>query len=595
MFTLSKQQQIGRYTIAFPIKEGDYAETYRVKDSTGKNFFLKLIDLSKLNSKQFDEDGGVIEIEVVRQLNHPNVMHFVEDEEVEINGRRMVYMVSDFISGETLEQNYVRKSGSNPYEVRGWICDVLAGLQYLHSLDNPIIHNELTPQNVMIDSVNHRAVIIDFGHARRMSDSRRTFDRKGLDPFYLAPETAGGLFSQQSDYFSVGVTAYRLLYGGMPWQVSPKLDNFDDRLQTLREEPLQVPTLSNVSAPDGMVETIAKALNVSPEDRFRTAEEMGKALRGEIKIGIGPIVKRGDSHPSPQQSIRKSSSHAGSSLPKKGNGFTDVAGMQELKQMILDDIIRVIQNPEESRKYGLSLPNGMLLYGPPGCGKTFFAKKMAEEAGFNFVVKSPSDLKSKWVNATQENIAAMFREAEENSPTVIFIDEINELLPRRDSDAHEMSRSAVNEMLAQMDRTGERGIFVIGATNMPNAIDEAMLRAGRLERKYYIGPPDKETRKALFEINLKDRYLDIGIDYDKLAELTDGYVSADIRLIVDDAARAAWKSKTKISMQMLCSTIATSKPTITADILRKYEAIRAEMESEKKEQTNHHNPIGFRK
>mgnify|MGYP002625448645 CR=1 FL=1 len=283
MFTLSKQQKIGHYVVAFPIKEGDYAETYRVKDNEGKNYFLKLVDLAKLNSKQYDDDGNVIEFDIVRHLNHPNVMHFVEDAELIIDGRQMAYMVSDFISGQTLEQIYLCDGGSNPYKVREWMVDVLAGLQYLHSLPTPIIHNEVTADNVMWDAVNHRAVIIDFGHARRSTDSRRTFDRKGLSPYYLAPETAGGLFSPQSDLFSVGVATYRLLYGQLPWHVGRE-DDIDDELQILREQPLRVPSLSNIAAPDGMVETIAKALSVDVAARFGTAEEMTKALKGEIKV-----------------------------------------------------------------------------------------------------------------------------------------------------------------------------------------------------------------------------------------------------------------------------------------------------------------------
>lgn len=592
MFTLEKKQQIGRYMVAFPIKEGDYAETYRVKDADGKNYFLKLIDLSKLNAKQFDEDGNVIEVEIVNQLNHPNLMHFVESEELSIGGRQMVYLVCDFISGETLEEKYIHESGSNPYEVRNWLTDILAGLQYLQTLPDAIIHNELTPENVMYDAVNKRAVVIDFGHARRMSDGRRTFDRKGLSPYFLAPETAGGLYSPQSDLFTVGVTAYKLLYGHLPWQVG-KGDDIEEQLQQQREQPLRVTTLSNVAAPEGMVETIAKALSVDAADRFNGSDEMSKALNGEIKVSARPIVKaeRNGSEPRKSTPLKPKRKEM---VEKVGKGFADVAGMQELKQIIKSEIIDVIQNPEESKKYGLSLPNGMLLYGPPGCGKTFFAKKMAEEAGFNFIEKTPSDLKSKWVNASQENIAQMFREAEENAPTVIFIDEINELLPRRDGDAHEMAVSAVNEMLAQMDRTGERGIFVIGATNLPSAIDEAMLRAGRLEKKYYIGPPDFEARKSLFEINLKDRFVDLGIDYDRLSQMTENYVSADIRLIVDDASRKAFKSKSKITMDLLCETIGNFKPTITADVLKRYESIKSEMENEPKHEPKH-NPIGFRR
>lgn len=114
-----------------------------------------------------------------------------------------------------------------------------------------------------------------------------------------------------------------------------------------------------------------------------------------------------------------------------------------------------------------------------------------------------------------------------------------------------MAKSAVNEMLAQMDRTGEKGIFIIGATNYPDMIDPAMLRAARLDKKFYLPPPDFEARKSIFEMTLKNRPLDFGIDYDRLANLTENYISADItELIIPDAARLALKTKARISMKI---------------------------------------------
>ena len=172
----------------------------------------------------------------------------------------------------------------------------------------------------------------------------------------------------------------------------------------------------------------------------------------------------------------------------------------------------------------------------------------------------------------------MFKDAEENSPTIIFIDEMNELVPNRDSDVHEMARSAVNEMLAQMDRTGERGIFIIGATNYPDMIDPAILRAGRLDKKYYIGVPDFAARKLMFELYLKERPYDFGLDYDKLAQLTQNFVSSDIEMIVNDASRIALKQKSRITMAILEKVISETKPSISAKELEKYNNIKAKME-----------------
>ena len=125
---------------------------------------------------------------------------------------------------------------------------------------------------------------------------------------------------------------------------------------------------------------------------------------------------------------------------KKGKGFSAIAGLDDLKNEMRRSVIDVLQNPEKAKRYGAKLPNGMILYGPPGCGETFFAKHFAEEVGFNFILSTPSRIKSKYVNATKEKIAMMFEDDENNAPTIIFIDEINELLTNRDSDSHEMSK-----------------------------------------------------------------------------------------------------------------------------------------------------------
>jgi transitional endoplasmic reticulum ATPase len=143
-----------------------------------------------------------------------------------------------------------------------------------------------------------------------------------------------------------------------------------------------------------------------------------------------------------------------------------------------------------------------------------------------------------------------------------------------------MSKSAVNEMLAQMDRTGEKGIFIIGATNYPEMLDSAILRAGRLDKKFYLSPPDLPARSAMFQMYLKGRPLDFGIDYNKLAELTENYVSADIEFLVNEASRHALVNKSRITMDVLEITIRNSKPSVPLQELKKYEKIRAQLNAD---------------
>jgi transitional endoplasmic reticulum ATPase len=188
----------------------------------------------------------------------------------------------------------------------------------------------------------------------------------------------------------------------------------------------------------------------------------------------------------------------------------------------------------------------------------------------------------------------MFADAEKNAPTIIFIDEINELLPHRESDAHEMSKSAVNEMLAQMDRTGEKGIFIIGACNFPDMIDPAMLRAGRLEKKFYLPPPDFELRRALFDLSLskRKRVLDFGIDTAKLANLTNNFVSADIEAIINESTSLAMENDERITMNLIEKVIKSFTPFPKSE-LQKYEQIKKKIEGKESPSKINRPRIGF--
>lgn len=584
----NKGEHIGQYTVSFPHKQSNYAETYRVKDTKGKTLFLKLIKYSKLNRNQIDDNGRVVELQIVKQLHHHNICKCIDTGSLMINGGQCAYIVTEFVSGETLLEKIIREEELDVYTIKQIVKSILSALQYLHSQIIPIIHGEITMQNVLLNLVGGYSdlKLIDFGHACYINQKPIKPDLTELNAFYLAPERFSGVSQVQSDLYSVGVLMYRLLYGELPWFKDVSRLPVEQRVDAIlaeRQKVLRNPSVDIFELDEQLINCVAKSLCYDVEDRFQTAEEFIKAIDGEIKVE------------SPS-SRKKSASVQGNILipqptVKKGEGFAAVAGMEELKKKLREDIIEPLHNPDIYRQYGITIPNGMLLYGPPGCGKTFFAKHLAEEVNFNFLCITPATLKSQYVNATQENIAKMFKKAEANAPTIIFIDELNELVPCRDSrDIHEMSRSAVNEMLAQMDRTSEKGIFIIGATNYPNMIDPAILRAGRLDRKYYIGVPDQAARKALFELYLKNRPYDFGLDYNELASLTKNYVSADIHLIVNDASRKALKLHSKITMSLLKETIMSTKPSLKHEELAKYEKIKAQMEGN---ETDNRPTIGF--
>lgn len=589
----SKNDHIGIYTVVFPHKQGSYAETYRVKDKSGKTRFLKLINNSKLNRNQIDDNGRVIEVEIAKLLHQHNLCQFVDSGNMMMNGSQYAWFVTEFVSGETLSQRIIRDDEISVYEIKTIAKAVLSALSFLHSQPIPVIHNEVTIQNVFLNLVGELQdlKLIDFGYARFLNQSPAKPNLDELNPFYLAPERFSGVCSVQTDLYSVGAMMYHLLYGELPWFVDVSRKRGQDLVDSIlaeRDKELVLTKEDRYELDDQLLNVIAKSLSYDSEDRFQSADEFIKAIDGEVKIERQSTKRKILSQ---QQS---DNTPVSSAIKKKGEGFAAVAGMEELKQQMREEVIEPLYNPEEYHRYGVTIPNGMLLYGPPGCGKTFFAKHFAEEVGFNFMCITPATLKSRYVNATQENIAKMFKEAEENAPTVIFIDEMNELVPNRDDgNVHEMSKSAVNEMLAQMDRTGEKGIFIIGATNYPNMIDPAILRAGRLDKKYYIGVPDTKARMALFRLYLNKRPYDFGLDYHQLADMTQGYVSADIQLIVNDASRNALRQHSKITMDLLKAVITNTTPSLSNNELRKYERIRAMMNGEEMKKSDDKPRIGF--
>ena len=591
----SKGDKIGNYTVTFPHKQGSYAETYRVKDNAGKTRFLKLINYSKVNRWQMDDKGTVREIEIFKQLTHSNLCKYIDSDSIMRNGGQLAYLVTEFISGETLSQRIIRAGTLNVYEIKQIAKSVLSALDYLHSQPLPVIHNEVTIQNVMLNLVGglQELKLIDFGHACYLNQQIGKPDLTDLNAFYLAPERFSGVCSVQTDLYSVGVMMYFLLYDRLPWFIDLSRVSNDDKVEAIlteRQKELYLPNIEMFELDEQLINTIVKSLSQDSEDRFQTAKDFIRAIDGEAKISRQSTKRKILSSGTENKS--KNSSKSVNIV--KGPGFAAVAGMDELKEQLREEVIEPLHHPEEYQRYGVTIPNGMLLYGPPGCGKTFFAKHFAEEVGFNFMFVTPATLKSRYVNASQENIAKMFKEAEENAPTIIFIDEINELVPNRDGDVHEMSKSAVNEMLAQMDRTGEKGIFIIGATNYPHMIDPAILRAGRLDKKYYIGVPDEAARKALFKLYLKNRPYDFGLDYDELSKLTRNYVSADIQLIINDAARTALKCHSKITMAILRGAIATVCPSLNIKELQRYEEIKAQMTGEEIRKSVNRPKIGFR-
>jgi AAA+ superfamily predicted ATPase len=259
-----------------------------------------------------------------------------------------------------------------------------------------------------------------------------------------------------------------------------------------------------------------------------------------------------------------------------GQGLDKVAGMHVLKELLRREVVAPVRNPEPFRKYGLSIPNGILLYGPPGCGKTYIARQLAEELGHYFVEIIPSELASPFIHGSVIKIRDLFDTAAEHAPAVVFIDEFEALVPSRETlgGHQEYKSSEVNEFLAHLNSCAEKNIFVIAATNQPEKIDTAVRRTGRLDKLIYVGPPDDEARREMLVLHLEGRPLAKDFDFGELAKATELYSASDLRFLVDEAARYALTRNEDITYESFRTAMAKIQPSITPKAEARYHSIQ---------------------
>jgi transitional endoplasmic reticulum ATPase len=241
-------------------------------------------------------------------------------------------------------------------------------------------------------------------------------------------------------------------------------------------------------------------------------------------------------------------------------GWEDIGGLQQVKEELAEAIEWPLKHAHLFAEASVEPPKGILLYGPPGTGKTMIAKAVAATSEANFISIKGPELISKWVGESEKGVREVFRKARQAAPCVIFFDELDAIAPRRggsEGDSHVTER-VISQMLTELDGLEDlKGVVVIGATNRPDIIDEALLRPGRFDRILEVPVPDKESRKHIFQIHTKKKPLESDVNLDKLVEMTEGMTGADIAALVNAAAMSAIKehvrqkssSKLRISMR----------------------------------------------
>jgi len=224
--------------------------------------------------------------------------------------------------------------------------------------------------------------------------------------------------------------------------------------------------------------------------------------------------------------------------------WEDIGGLQGVKEELAEAIEWPLKHADLFLEADVKSPKGILLYGPPGTGKTMIAKAVATTSEANFISVKGPELLSKWVGESEKGVREIFRKARQASPCIVFFDELDAVAPRRggsEGDSHVTER-VISQMLTEMDGLEDlKGVIVIGATNRPDIIDEALLRPGRFDRILEVPVPDKEARMQIFQIHTRNKPINGSVNLDNLVEMTDGYTGADIAALVNAAAMSAIK------------------------------------------------------
>lgn len=478
-------------------------------------------------------------------------------------------------------------------------------------------HFNVNPDTVFVqkdEGETPKVKLIGEENPHEACNGKPDFDTEALNQCFRAPETFLGRFTPASDVYSVGMLMAFMLQGTYPYNINESMT----KAEILKEVRGNEPDLE-IDPPVLLV--VKRSLNKTSTRRFKDAEDLGRFLMGILGIEkpknfscfsdsakdkiTKPNNMNKDKEEEEAQETRRSPQEPHLDVEmsvREGEGFKAVAGMDDIKKKLRRDFVEIVSHRELAKEFGI-MPSNMLFYGAPGTGKTFISERLAEECGLAVCSVKPSDLGSIWLHGSQGLIKELFTKAafkakQNKRGCILLIDEFDALVGAREARGNEHQADEVAEWLTQLNDCVEKNVFVIGTTNCLDRIDKAVIRHGRIDQILYIGLPDEECRKQLFEIELNKRPHDTGINVEELARLTDGYTSSDISYMVKETARNAFEAClqhedetiVKISETMLRDVIKATRPSVSREDVRRYEKMRDEfVENSRKERPR----IGF--
>lgn len=569
MGTFKKGEKIGKFVVNSFIKKGAVAESYTVYGTDDMMYFLKIYDLALIPKSQLLEGKEVYEIVLCQEIDNDNIIHFVDKGEVKKGAKTFRYLVTKYYRGDLLVDSIKRDGVFGPEDAAQITLCVLNGLAYMHA--NALLHNDVRPSNIMLQELEDGMLlptIIDLGHISYMVMGRPTFSVEDLAPFFRAPETFKGIYTPKTDIFSTGALLYFMLFGKAPWETDLEDCKGDKNLikeavKEAREQELILET-EEVKLPDYMKVILQKALSKKASGRFESVVDFAKALANQVMPELAKEMEQSASEAAPAQEQMQQVPQVEITFKKgSGNGFENVTGRNELKEQLRKEVLFALQNPEKAQQYKLPAINGILLYGPPGCGKSLVLESFAEELGFNFSIIKASGFGNIYQPGVLENLQRLFDAAEIKAPFLICVDEIEFLVPGRGEEEVGITPQ-VAAFFALMNECSKKGVLIAATSNRPDLVEPSIMRVGCIDRVFFVPQPDFEARKDMFKSHLEGRPCE-ELDYDELAKMSNDFNAGDITETVNEAAMTAAYMGVPISQKILTDVLRFKNPTYSTN------------------------------